>query len=139
MRRGRLTSNADQLRFTVPMPNVPILSPIEKWWECPSCHLQAKTVERRPHTEMHQCRALGGLLTPMVEVRTNEGIRRGTVRHRLIEREDYVGREVGLRFVGGTAVSAVHTERADGSHDTAVYAPAATAGADVLHDLKGTH
>ena len=120
------------------MPNVPILSPIEKWWECPTCHQQTKTIEARPHTEMHFCGALGGLVTPMVEVHTNEGIRRGTVRHRVIEREDYVGNEVGLRYVGRTAVSAIHTERADGSNDTAVFAPAATAGADVppLREMK---
>lgn len=119
--------------------NVPILQPVEKWWECPTCHGQHVTREPRPHTPMHQCVALQGLLAPFVEVHTNEGIRRGSVRHRVIEREDYVGNEVGLRYVDRTAVSAIHTERADGSHDTAVFAPAATAGADVppLRELKG--
>ena len=42
---------------------------------------------------------------------------------RLIERGDWIGRERTQH--GG--VMAVHSERPDGSHDTRVFAPAATA------------
>ncbi len=108
------------------MPRVPLLN-AEKWWECPSCGHQARTVTGKVVTPMHQCPNLAGLDVPLVQVTTNAGIPRNQVRHQIIEREDWIGREVGVRRAGRRAVMAVRTERADGSNDTAVYAPTATA------------
>jgi hypothetical protein len=45
-----------------------------------------------------------------------------------MERADYVGAEKGLRYDGeGRPVMSVITDRWDGSYDTAVFAPTATA------------
>ena len=53
------------------------------------------------------------------------------VRHMPVERADYIGRERGVRHDNrGRAVMAVRTERADGSNDTAVFAPTAYATRD---------
>lgn len=75
---------------------------------------------------MHPCPKLGGLATPYAEVHRGQELARGTVTHRVVERGDWIGKERGIPVVGGTAVMAVHTERADG-HDTHVYAPTAVA------------
>ena len=104
---------------------VPVLNP-EFHWECPSCGLQHVTREPRPHTPMHFCAKHGGLNTPFARVYGNaQQLRRGEAAHRVIERGDYIGVDIGVAFAGSKAVMAVHTERSDG-HDTHVYAPAAT-------------
>lgn len=106
---------------------IPVLSP-ERWWECPGCGYQHKTTVGGVISPTHPCGDVGGISVPLVQVDTNAGIRPGTVRHRVIEREDYVGAEHGVMTDNrGRAVMALHTERADGSHDTRVYAPTATA------------
>ena len=75
---------------------------------------------------MHFCSKHGGLNAPFAPVPPKaEGLRRGQVAHRVIERGDYIGRDIGVAFAGGKAVMAVHTERSDG-HDTHVYPAAAT-------------
>lgn len=105
---------------------VPILI-AEKWWECPSCGHQRTTTTSRLITPMHACPRQAGLDVPLTQVNSNEGIRRGTVRHLSVEREDYIGDEVGVRHdLTGRAVMALRTERADGSNDVAVFAPTAT-------------
>lgn len=107
------------------MPGIPLPMP-EHHWECPSCGLQHVTREPRPHTPMHFCAKHGGLNAPFAKVERNrEGLRRGDVVHRLIERGDYIGKEVGVAHANGMAVMAVHTERSDG-HDTHVYPAIAT-------------
>ena len=104
---------------------VPVLNP-EQHWECPSCGLQHVTREARPHTPMHFCPKHGGLNAPFAAVPPKaEGLRRGEITHRLVERGDDIGADIGVAFAGSKAVMAVHTERSDG-HDTHVYAPAAT-------------
>lgn len=104
-----------------------ILTPPERHWECPSCHQQHITRDPRPHTPMHRCAAHAGLDMPYAEVHGRaQQLARGAVTHRLIERGDWIGQEVGIPIVAGRAVMAVHTERADG-HDTHVYAPTAVA------------
>lgn len=98
-----------------------ILAPPVKWWECPSCHRQETTSEARPHTPFHACSALRGAWVPSVEVHDNHGLAAGAVRHVVNERQDYVGREIGLRYADGRPVMSVTTERADGSNDCAVF------------------
>lgn len=107
---------------------VPVLAPPEHHWECPSCGRQHVTRTAKITSELHHCVAMKGLLVPFVEVESNAGIKKHSMRHAPIERGDYIGAEVGVRHDGeGKAVMAVHTERADGSHDTHVFAPAAHA------------
>lgn len=76
---------------------------------------------------MHECPAFNGFSVPMVQVTSNQDIPRGAMRHRLVERGDYVNGEHGIPHHKGKAIMAVHTERPDGSNDTAVFAPAAVA------------
>ena len=100
----------------------------ERWWECPTCHFQHKTIRGGIITPMHRCPQMGGLEVPLVQVLHNGGIRPGDVHHRLVERQDYVGDERGVLYdAKGRAITAVHTERRDGSHDTHVFAPHAYA------------
>lgn len=100
---------------------VPILDP-HRDWECPSCHARHRSFETRPHTPMHPCRAQGGLQVPFVPAGEVEA-----ARHAVVVREDYVGGEQGVRFDGdGRPVSAVRTERRDGSNDVHVFAGVAT-------------
>ena len=103
-----------------------VLPTPEHHWECPSCGLQHVTRETRPHTPMHFCAKYGGLNAPFAKVEGNrEGLRRGEITHRVIERGDYIGADVGVAFANNKAVMAVHTERSDG-HDTHVYPGTAT-------------
>jgi len=72
---------------------------------------------------MHDCASLHGLAVPMVP----EGTR---AEARAIEREDYAGGEVGLRYDGaGRAIMAVEVERNEGT-DRAVFVPTANGRAD---------
>ena len=98
------------------------LNPV-RYWQCPSCGLQDSTVEARPHTRMHACRALG-LTVPMALVpagRHNGELARNDVRHVVVEREDYIGADLV-----DSPVMAVRTERPDGSNDLTVYPATAT-------------
>lgn len=102
---------------------VPLLN-AEKRWECPSCGGQHVTHEPRPHVPMHPCKGLGGLLAPFVEVHGD--LVKGSVQHRVVEREDYVGDEQGVPMIDGRPIMAVRTERADGSNDVHVFPGTAT-------------
>lgn len=65
-------------------------------------------------------------MVPYVEVHGVE-FKKHSARHVAVGREDYEGDEKGVTHDGdGRAVMAVRTERADGSYDTHVFAPAAT-------------
>lgn len=102
----------------------PILNP-EKWWQCPSCGHQHTTNTPQVVTPLHACPRWAGLAVALVEVHDNQTT--PTARHRLIARDDYVGRERGVIFgPGGIPIAAVHTERGDGSYDTHVFAPVAS-------------
>jgi hypothetical protein len=103
---------------------VPLLDATKRW-ECPSCGLQHVTREARPHTPMHDCRALAGLLAPFVAV-TGAELNRHQQRLVVVDREDYVGNEIVRTDGNGRPVMAVRTERADGSNDCHVFAPTAT-------------
>jgi hypothetical protein len=98
---------------------VPTLDAARRW-ECPSCARRIETTEPATKIPLHPCPALGGLQVPFAPVLGDELDRR-QVRHVPIERGDYLGDE------NVSPIMAVHTERADGSHDTHVYAPIATA------------
>ena len=91
-----------------------ILEPPERHWVCPNCTTTSVTRRAEPHTQMHQCAGMGGLVAPMVA----DGQR---VRVVAVERQDYVGGERGLRFVDGRPVMATEVRRGDGSYDTYVY------------------
>lgn len=96
-----------------------------KRWECPSCGLQHETRDARPHTPMHPCPGLRGLLAPFVEV-VGE-LKKNSVRHVAVEREDYVSDEPRVTVDdAGRPMMAVRTEHADGSNDCHVFAPAAS-------------
>lgn len=99
----------------------PILRPHHRW-ACPSCEALHETFDARPHTPMHPCPALRGLLAPFVPWREKV-----VERHVVVERQDYVGDEVGVRFDDdGRAITSLRTERPDGSNDSLAFAPTAT-------------
>jgi hypothetical protein len=103
--------------MTVPLLNVPVTE-----WECPNCYTKDATRESRPHTRFHACPGLHGLTVPFVQKGTRCKIE-------ATEREDYVGAEfVQVAPEDGRPYMNVVTTRDDGQ-DCAVYAPAATAGA----------
>lgn len=105
--------------------NVPLLTVPEKRWACPSCGKLAVTREALPHTEFHHCPKLG-ITAPMVELRTAD-LDPMSVRHVVVERDDYIGDEDVTLTDSGRPVMAVDLERADGSNDRAVFAGAAHA------------
>jgi hypothetical protein len=103
-----------------------VLDPVH-YWECASCGLRHITRTHLVTSELHPCPALKGVITPLTEV-TERGLTE-RLHHRVIERGDYIGGERGVRHdADGKAVMAVQTERADGSHDTAVFAATAQIG-----------
>ena len=108
---------------------VPILQAPERHWQCPSCEQTHVTRDARPHTPMHDCQRLNGLSAPFVEVTHGQELVRFSVRHRVVEREDYLGNELARFDSTGTPITAVLTERADGSNDCLAFA--GTAQADV--------
>lgn len=84
-------------------------------WVCPNCSAEESTsgdVQNR----FHECRALAGITAPMVPA----GDRSRVI---AVEREDYVGRADVQRDGNGRPISAVVTERPDGSNDTLILAP----------------
>ncbi|MGA1346256.1 MAG: hypothetical protein ACO35E_09850 [Ilumatobacteraceae bacterium] len=88
-------------------------------WACPLCTTEAVTVRAEPHTQMHRCSGLKGLLAPMVEAGTSCKVEAH-------EREDYVGTELVQTDGEGRPIMAVVTTRDDGQ-DCTVFAPTATA------------
>jgi hypothetical protein len=105
---------------------VPVLQ-AEQRWECPDCHQQKRTHETgRVITPLHACKRHNGFAVPFVRVYGSE-LNRSKVRIKLVDRGDFVNGEIVRTDAYGRPVMAVHTERADGSHDTHVYAAAARA------------
>ncbi|MEU4578935.1 hypothetical protein [Nonomuraea sp. NPDC023979] len=90
---------------------------LERRWHCTRCPSSAVT--RDGKTPMHPCTGFAGLMVPL----TREGVAADL---RVVEREDYVGRELVQTDGNGRPVMAVVTVRDDGQ-DCTVYAPAATA------------
>jgi hypothetical protein len=103
-----------------------------RYWQCPTCDAQHITRTAQVTTPGHACPQLAGLSVPYVECPDQRQVDGARVRHRVIERADFVGREHGVRHDGnGRAVMAVHTERADGSHDTTVFPATAMARMEI--------
>lgn len=89
----------------------------EQHWVCPNCTTTAVT-QGQPN-RFHDCPGLKGLSAPMVIAGTDCKVEAHV-------REDYVGAEKGLQVDGdGRPIMSVVTTRADGSNDTAVFAPSA--------------
>ena len=102
-----------------------ILDP-SKRWQCPACDLQYVTREARPHTPMHPCSKMNGLLAPYVEV-TGLELDHSAVRLVRVDRDDYVGGDIVRTDAEGRPAAAVLTERADGSNDCHAFASTASA------------
>lgn len=102
-----------------------LLDPSRRW-ECPSCNRQLKTDRPVTQIPLHPCKEQRGLMVPFVEVHGVE-LPKHAARHVVVERGDWVGSEHVQTDGEGRPVMAVRTERPDGSYDTHVLAPAATA------------
>lgn len=99
---------------------VPILQPPLRRWYCPNCGQQSQTREARAHTRFHTCPRMRGLTAPMLPVGVKAKVE-------LVEREDYVGREVVARDPErNRPVQSLVTTR-DNGQDVVVFAPTATA------------
>ena len=101
-----------------------LITPIRRW-ACPNCKVESVSHEARPHIRYHTCPGLRGLTAPMIPA----GTRAEVV---AVEREDYIGTDKVQLDATGRPVMSVITRRVDGSNDTAVFAPTATAGATAL-------
>ena len=67
---------------------------------------------------MHACPALNGMAVPFVQV--TDPTEQTTARHVVVEAEDYIGDR-------SSPITAIRTERPDGSTDVNVYPDAAVA------------
>lgn len=90
-------------------------------WVCPNCPVTDRTSESRPHSQMHACAGLHGIIAPLVRV----GVRCKVEAH---EREDYLGGEITRVDDRGRPIMSVTTTRDDGE-DVMVFAPTASARA----------
>lgn len=86
-------------------------------WACPNCPVT--TISHDNGIAYHRCAGLHGLTAPLVPAGSKAEVR-------LVEREDYIGSEQGVRLVNGRPVMSLVTNRADGSNDAVVFAPTAT-------------
>ncbi len=87
-------------------------------WECPNCPHTDVTHEPGVHTRFHSCPGARGLTAPMVPAGTSAKVD-------VLEREDYVGRELVQTDSAGRPVMSIVTTRDDGT-DVLVFAPTAT-------------
>lgn len=100
--------------------STPVLGRIVDWY-CPNCGQRDQTNDPRPHTRMHVCPKLHMLTAPMVQ----QGVKAQVTAHL---RDDYVNGElVQTAPEDGRPYMSIVTERADGSNDVRVLAPAARA------------
>ena len=96
-------------------------------WECPNCVEVYQTPDLQASTPMHPCPSLSGVMAPFVKLPPGKVELPKGVRVVAVERGDYVNGEHVMLDVDGRPVMSVRTERADGSNDCHVFAPAATA------------
>ena len=100
------------------MSDAVILSPVIRWWRCPSCDHTDRTVKPGANEiAMHQCPALNGINIPLVEV-SDWDVKPDAV-HEEHEREDYT------RNPDDGRVASIHTRHGDGREDATVLAPTA--------------
>lgn len=117
------------MSIIINMNNLPILDPTRKW-ECPSCGRLHLTKDQRVITPMHHCPKLNGIMTPYVEIHQGSELKKNSYVHRVLEREDFIGKEQGVMTDSeGKAIMAVYTER-DSGNDATIFAPTATLRAD---------
>ena len=95
-----------------------VLEPVERWWRCPSCDTTDRTLRYDIHTQMHICPGMNGLNVPLCEDQSHDST--PDARQVIVEREDYDG-----PYNHTNTISAVRTERGDGSNDVTVFAPTA--------------
>lgn len=86
-------------------------------WGCPHCPVTAVTSWDTPN-RYHFCSGLAGITAPMILAGSDAVTR-------VVLREDYVGQEIVQYDHYGRPVSAVVTDRPDGSNDVTVLAPTA--------------
>ena len=86
-------------------------------WHCPNCDAKATTVTDK--LPMHHCGGTRGLMHPLVR----SGVQ---CKVEVVEREDYIGREMVQTDEHDRPVMAVVTTRDDGQ-DCTIYAPTAYA------------
>jgi hypothetical protein len=94
-------------------------------WHCPNCDAAARTITSK--VPWHHCGGLKGLTAPLIP----DGEK---ARVAAVDREDYVGKEHVQTDGDGRPVMALDVERADGSSDRVVYAPAAYATAGEIEE-----
>jgi hypothetical protein len=94
-----------------------LLTPVVRYWRCPSCDLTVRIERSDIYTQFHPCPALDNVNLPLVEIQNPDDKPDG--RHRLIEREDYAHDPTIGRF------ASISTDHGDGSNDLAVLAPTA--------------
>lgn len=88
-------------------------------WVCPNCDTTSVTTETRPHSQMHNCVGLHGIIAPLVR----SGVKCKVEAH---QREDYIGGELVRTDDRGRPIMSVTTTRDDGE-DVMVFAPTASA------------
>jgi hypothetical protein len=100
--------------------NVPLLTPPEQHWVCPNCTTTAVTryAPGQVAAEYHPCRGLNGLNAPMVAEHADAKVE-------AVPWGDMLYGELVQRDGEGRPISAIRTERADGSNDIVALAPSA--------------
>lgn len=88
-------------------------------WVCPNCNVTDQTYESRPHSQMHPCAGLHGIIAPLVQA----GMKCKVEAH---QREDFIGGEIVRTDDRGRPIMSVTTTREDGE-DCMVFAPTASA------------
>ena len=88
------------------------------YWACPSCRLVEEAQIGLGQARMHPCPALNGMAVPLSPVDRPDDT--PDTRHVVVLAEDYIG---GRK----SPITAVRTDRPDGSNDLNVYPEAAVA------------
>jgi hypothetical protein len=88
---------------------------VERYWYCPNCDAEARTVDTA--LPMHNCAGIAGLTAPLIV----RGVAGKTV---VNDRQDYVGRDVPQTDADGKVVMSTTTVRDDGQ-DCTIYVPTA--------------
>lgn len=109
------------------MPDGVLLERKPRTWHCPNCQAAARTVTTK--VPWHHCKGNLGLFAPLV---ADDAPKTRVVP---VDREDYVAGELVQTDGEGRPVMALNVERADGSNDRVVYAPTATASAEVVAEV----
>jgi len=100
------------------------LAPAKKLFSCPNCTTEQMLPVIASGTHMHHCPGLRGLTAPLVAAELD-------VKVETVERGDYIGEEHGITYDEGTPIQSIVTTHSDGSNDTAVFAPSATASSNL--------